>query len=209
MKDRNPFIPFATSPAPPVTPPPQQELPAPDGDSAEPWGMLDVADLPEAYGVDEVTLLWRDPHVMFAHWEITAHGFSAAQRILGQPGTLVLRLESGAAYTDELIPHAIGRGYIHAPRAGARVRAAVGLRSEGGVFVAIAWAPEVAVPPDGVAPESPVTWMTVAPADAGPPRIVAVSAETLPDLRPPFEVPFAQTPSPPATSPSSPTRKPQ
>jgi Domain of unknown function (DUF4912) len=209
MKDRNPFSPFATSPAPPVTPPPPEELPAPGGDTSEPWGMLDVAELPEAYGVDEVTLLWRDPHVMFAHWEVTAHGFSSAQRVLGQQGVLVLRLESGGAYTDEPIPRAIGRGYLRAPHAGARVRGAVGLRSEGGVFVAIAWAPEVALPPDGVAPEGPVTWMTVAPAETGPPRIVAVSAESLPDLRPPFEPPFAEGPAPTVTSSSSPTRKPQ
>ena len=209
MKDRNPFLPF--SPAPKVTPPPPEELPAPNGDTGEPWGMLDVADLPEAYGVDEVTILWRDPHSMFAHWEVTAHGFSSAQRVLGQSGALVLRLESGGAYTDEPIPRAVGRGYLRAPRPGARVRGAVGVRSQEGVFVAIAWAPEVALPPEDVAPEGTVTWMTVAPAELGPPRIVALSGASLPDLRPPFEPPFADAPAPAVTSPSptSPTRPPQ
>ena len=172
-------------------------------------GILDAGELPEAYGVDEITLVWRDPHVLFAHWEVTAHGFSSAQRVLGHAGNLVLRLECAGAYADEPLLHAIGRGYLRSPRPGARVRGAVGLRTEDGVFVAIAWAPEVALPPEGTAPEGPVTWMTVAPGETGPPRVVAVSGESLPELRPPLDKPFAETPASPPPAGSSPTRKPQ
>lgn len=196
-----PLFHFPTSPAPRVEPPLEPEPtpgePSPEGE--EPWGILDVEEPPEAYGVDEVTILWRDPRTLFAHWEITAHGFSAAQRSLGQEGTLVLRLESGQ-YVDEPLPRAIGRGYIPAPRSGARFRAAIGLRAASGAFVAIAWAPEVLVPPEGMAPETPVTWMTVAPEEPGPPRIVAVAPAELPALRPPPPEPAAP-PAPAATSP--------
>jgi hypothetical protein len=199
-----PLFHFPTSPAPRVEPPPEPIAPIPGAPSDEPWGMLDVEDLPEAYGVDEVTILWRDPRTLFAHWEITAHGFSAAQRALGQEGTLVLRLESGG-YVDEPLPRAMGRGYVPAPRSGTRFRGAVGLRAASGAFVAIAWAPEVLVPPEGMAPETPVTWMTVAPEESGPPRIVAVAAPALPALRPPLAEP-AEAPSP-GSAPSSPVKR--
>ena len=194
----------SSSPAPRVEPPPSEPPPSdqapgePPAEGDEPWGLLDVEELPEAYGVDEVTLLWRDPHTLFAHWEITAHGFSAAQRSLGQEGTLVLRLESGD-YVDQPLPRAIGRGYLPAPRPGARYRAAIGLRSQAGAFVAIAWAPEVLVPPDDVAPETPVTWMTVATEEVGPPRIVAVSPPDLPELRPPLAEPEERAPASPSS----------
>ncbi|HKA88750.1 MAG TPA: DUF4912 domain-containing protein [Haliangiales bacterium] len=207
-----PLFHFPTSPAPRVAPPPPEPLPGeavpppiPEEEvegEAEPWGLLDVEDPPEAYGVDEVTMLWRDPRTLFAHWEITAHGYSAAQHALGQEGALILRLESGG-YVDEPLPRALGRGYLPAPRSGARFRAAIGLRAASGAFVAIAWAPEVLVPPDGIAPETPVTWMTVAPEEVGPPRIVAVEPAELPALRPPPPEPMAA----PAPAPTSPVKR--
>ena len=57
--------------------------------------MLDLAELPETYGRDEVTLLSRDPSWYFVYWEVTEAGQQAAAEQLGSASAnakLVLRL---------------------------------------------------------------------------------------------------------------------
>src|SRR5262249_37105403 len=61
----------------------------------EPFGMLDLEELPETYGVDECEVLNKDPFWVFAFWEVTEHGIAAAREQLGPSGggaRLVLRL---------------------------------------------------------------------------------------------------------------------
>jgi hypothetical protein len=152
----SPFVPPAPlesngEPAPPSRPP------------AEPLGMLDAEEPPELYGVDEITVLARDPYTLFAHWEITAAGRQAARARLGEDGLLVLRLTaSSGPVIDDPLPRDAGHGYVPAPYPGASLVPIVGLRGSGGRFEPIASAPRLRVPwnqPE----EGPVEWMEISP----------------------------------------------
>src|SRR5262249_10349022 len=71
---RYPAVPLAfqtTSPFIPARPVEPVEAPAeaPQQKHDEPWGLLDVVDPPDTYGVDELALMARDPWTLFAWWE--------------------------------------------------------------------------------------------------------------------------------------------
>src|SRR5438128_822144 len=55
-----------TSPSAPAAAPPTRP--------AAPIGMLDLVELPDTYGIDEVSVLPRDPYTQLAYWEATPHG---------------------------------------------------------------------------------------------------------------------------------------
>lgn len=169
MSDKQYFpVPLAhlTSPIAPALEP--QLPPAGEGATAqppkEPYGMLDVEELPALLGTDEVTLLARDPYTLYVHWETTPAG-----RALAGSGSLVLRLSvsmtpdgSTTQTVDEALSRDAGRGYLPAPYPGASIIAALGLRGQDGGFTPIAFAPRMRVPWDN-AEDGPVEWMEVPP----------------------------------------------
>ena len=146
---------------------------APPTPPQEPFGMLDLEEPPERYGIDEVMVLARDPHTLFAYWEVTEEGKGAARASLGGDGRLVLRVYAVTVRAEgglltETIDHELdwdhGRRYFGAPRPGAHVSAAVGLRAADGRFAPIAQAPRIRVPYAEPGPAGPVEWMDVKPA---------------------------------------------
>jgi hypothetical protein len=149
---------------------PHVEAAAPAG---EPIGMLDFEELPESYGVDECEVLYKDPHWVFAYWEVTDGGLSSARAQLGQSAsssTRGMRLFTTLPGSDGVerqiddveLPWNNGRRYLHAPRSGAHLRIAVGLLSHEGYFAPIAHSSLVRVPPSEPQP-GPVEWMEVVP----------------------------------------------
>jgi hypothetical protein len=177
----------------PTARPPESAPPTPP---QEPFGMLDLEEPPERYGVDEVTVLARDPHTLFAYWEVTPEGRAAARANLGSDGQLVLRIYAvtirpeGGLSTDTYDHHLDwdhGRRYFGAPRPGAHISAAVGLRGPDGRFAPIAQAPRIRVPFAEPGPAGPVEWMEVSPARSRgervePPQVVGgvAHAEVIP-----------------------------
>jgi uncharacterized protein DUF4912 len=149
---------------------PHVEAAAPAG---EPIGMLDFEELPDSYGVDECEVLYKDPHWVFAYWEVTDGGLSAARAQLGQSAAsskLVMRLFTTLPGSDGVerqiddveLPWNNGRRYLNAPKSGAHLRVAVGLLSHEGYFAPIAHSSLVRVPPAEPQP-GPVEWMEVIP----------------------------------------------
>jgi hypothetical protein len=218
----SPFVP-ARELEPPPEPEPRAEAPAAEAapPSAEPWGLLDYEEPAAVYGVDEVMVLARDPWTLFAWWEATAAGITAARSSIGADGKLTLRMHVAAVGVppqvfDVLLDGDHGRRYLGAPRAGAYVLSALGLRSDSGRFAVIARAPRILVPYnqplDGV-----VEWMEVAPARTGGARLEAPAilqrggAEEIPGAtrgtglaaRPGWPAPRITAPT---SSPTSPTR---
>ena len=142
----------------------------------EPFGMLDFEELPDAYGVDEVEVMFKDPFQVFAYWEITDDGMKAARARLGgesDQARLVLRMFSttGAgelSHTrDYLIEAWRGRRYLSSPRGGVRVRMATGLVAPSGLFALIAHSTVLRVPPADLAPVevAAVEWIEVRPGE--------------------------------------------
>ncbi len=205
--------------------PPSASDPEPAPAPAEPFGMLDAEEPVERYGVDEVTVLARDPYTLFAHWEVTPAGLAAARERLGGEGVLVLRLTAAAGpVIDEQLTRDAGRGYLPAPYPGAWLVPILGLRGADGRLEPIASAPRVRVPwshPE----EGPVEWMEVAPArtrglEREPPVIVRRGLAGEPGLKqiaaglglwppaPSSAGPRRASPSPTSPgAPTSPTRR--
>src|SRR5262245_17917133 len=98
-------VPPAVTPPEPA-PTPTQAPPAPPPPRAgEPLFMLDIEELPETYGVDECEVLYKDPHWVFAYWEVTEHGLEAARAQLGPSSgsaRLVLRLFTTVQHGQEV-----------------------------------------------------------------------------------------------------------
>lgn len=147
----------------------------------EPAQMLDLCELPETYGKDEVAILTKDPQWYFVYWEVTEGGEASAREQLGPSGAgarLVLRLfttltgpggpgQGAGRETRELrdvpLPQHHGRKYLEAPRPGALVRAAVGMLSVEGYFAPIAHSALVRMPPQQAAAQTSVEWLHVLP----------------------------------------------
>ena len=174
----SPFIPRLPLPEP------QQGFSAP-ATPREPFGMLDLEEPPETYGVDEVAVFARDPFTLFLYWEVTADGRAGARAALGgADGALIARILSVATTGAGTETHTIdlplgwdhGRLYVGAPRPGAHVTAAIGLLAADGRFAPIAHAPRIRVPWSDPGPDGPVEWMEVEPSrsrgrEVEPPRI--------------------------------------
>ena len=151
---------------------------APAPSHGEPMGMLDLEELPEAYGVDECEVIAKDPHSLFVYWEVTEQGLMAARRDLGEEASaaiLVLRVFSQAGgekgperdSRDHGLDWNHGRRYFPSPRPGVRVRAAVGLVTPSGLFAPIAHSSQVRVPPTEPAQNVSTEWMEVRPGTSG------------------------------------------
>ncbi|MCS6913122.1 MAG: DUF4912 domain-containing protein [Myxococcales bacterium] len=149
--------------------------PSGTGPQSEPFGMLDLEELPETYGVDEVEVLYKDPFWAFVYWEVTEAGLAAARGQLGpaaDSARLVLRCftiqtESGIPVREiRDLPLAWnhGRRYIEIPRPGSVLRVAVGLLSREGYFAPIAHSLPLRLPPPQPAPrDGRVEWLHVQP----------------------------------------------
>src|SRR5262249_7816255 len=141
--------------------------------STEPWGLLDVVDPAETYGVDELAVLARDPWTLFAWWEATPSGLAAARAELGEPGALVLRLHVAAvgapprSYDVLLEAEHRRRG---APPRGAPAAPPWGGGGGGGPFAPPAGAPRVLGPPPAPG-GAPVGGRGAAPPRPGGPRL--------------------------------------
>lgn len=149
----------------PTAPPPE---PAKPSRPPEPFAMLDLAEPPHTYGTDEVHVIPQDPGFLFFYWEVTPGGWDRAKAHLRGDGALTLRLWSTTddGRTDEIdvaLDWDHGRRYLAAPRPGAHVSAAVGVRTPDGRFAAIAHAPRTRVPWAEPGPDAPIEWMIVEP----------------------------------------------
>jgi hypothetical protein len=147
--------------------------PSGTGPHSEPFGMLDLQELPETYGVDEVEVMYKDPWWAFVYWEVTEGGLAAARSQLGpavQSARLVLRCFSTSAdgvqareIRDLPITWNHGRRYLDVPRPGSLLRVAVGLLTREGYFATIAHSSTLRLPPPQPGPPSAVEWMHVQP----------------------------------------------
>jgi hypothetical protein len=194
--DRKPRTPASKAPSPTraATPAPGTKavpipapapLPPPPAEPEEPFGILDYAEPPETYGLDEVFVTFRDPGTLFCWWEVTPSAWERARAELGGDGRLVLRLDvtdgEGHAWTvDEPLSWDHGRRYLAAPAPGGHVAGAVGVLAPDGRFARMAGAAPVHVPPGVPGPDEPIDWMEVARGDdhapngaaLPPPRVV-------------------------------------
>jgi hypothetical protein len=131
---------------------------------AQPGVEPEEAELPEAYGTKKLFLTARDPHWLYAHWDLTTpqqHGYNAES----SDGHLVVRIydanfQGHPAYEIHVHPES-RHWFVHVERAGNSYCAELGYYSPLGKWVRIALSSATVTPPDAASPETDVEFATI------------------------------------------------
>jgi len=150
----------------------------------------DANDLPMRYDATRLALIARDPHWIYAYWEIDPQTQRAVKRKMG-PGfkkaTYVLRVyditkdgvkgsRAGRSF-DFCIEPPRQSAYVELPRDNARYRAELVVRSPLGKDFLVAQSNSVSTPNAGVSENSGETWLKVKHSEGVAPTIVQTILE--------------------------------
>jgi hypothetical protein len=150
-------------PAPPPVSGPGEKFslgstpPAPHFETAE-------TELPEAYGTKKLSLTARDPHWLYAHWDLTREQ-QAKLNEKSADGHLVLRI-----YADRLEGHPLYEIHVHpesrhwfahVERAGNSYAAELGYYTSLGRWTRVTTSSSTVTPPDSVAAETESEFATI------------------------------------------------
>jgi len=131
--------------------------PAPHFETAE-------IELPEAYGTKKLSLTARDPHWLYAHWDLTREQQAKLNAKSGD-GHLVLRiyaerLEGHPLYEIHVHPES-RHWFVHVERAGNSYAAELGYYSALGRWTRVAVSSATVTPPDAAAEEAESEFATI------------------------------------------------
>jgi hypothetical protein len=123
-----------------------------------------VVELPEAYGTKKLFLTARDPHWLYAHWDLTrAQQLKLNAR--SADGHLVLRIyankiEGHPAYEIHVHPES-NHWFAHVERAGNPYAAELGYYSSVGKWMRISVSSGTVTPPDAVSADADAEFATI------------------------------------------------
>jgi uncharacterized protein len=155
------------SPAPPVSGPGQRYALGPrppvEGDATA----VEERELPEAYGTKRLLLTARDPHWVYAHWDLTRNQQHQYNK-LSSDGHLVLRIYRDAIQgkpLSEINVHPESRNwFVNVDQGGARFLAELGYYLRGRKWVRISTSGVTLTPPDTMSDDFSLAFETL-PAD--------------------------------------------
>ena len=174
-------------PAPPATGPGEKYAlgPMPPAGSTD----REVRGLPEAYGTEKLWLVARDPHWLYAHWDLTQQ----QQRRLNAVSAdhhLVVRIHPGTIAdhpSSEIHVHPESRHwFIHVERAAVRYMAELGYYRSNRRWVTVAASEPTVTPPDTISPNRTLRFATI-PAQGRLAQLAAPAEATVPADLPPLQ----------------------
>jgi len=122
------------------------------------------AELPEAYGTRQLFLTARDPHWLYAHWDLTREQQTRCNT-RSTDGHLVLRVYphklEGHPITEIHVHPESRHWFAHVERAGDSYAAELGYYSSLGKWVRVAESAATVTPPDAVSPEAGAEFATI------------------------------------------------
>jgi hypothetical protein len=137
--------------------------------------------LPEAYGTRQLFLTARDPHWLYAHWDLT-HAQLKKYNSLSADGHLVLRIHRGALEAGplaEIHVHPESRNwFVPVPDAGAKYLSALGYYDAARRWVALACSGATLTPPDTLSEETTLRFATI-PHDVPFARLISIVKSAL------------------------------
>jgi uncharacterized protein len=150
----------------PATPPPQT---------------IENGELPESYGTKKLFLTARDPHWLYAHWDLAREDLLKASARSAE-GHLVLRIFAGGfeeRLVSEVHLHPESRHwFVHVGRGGTKYTAELGCYRPGGKWARAAVSDPTFTPPDDVAEETAVEFATI-PLELPFEKLLSLVKETL------------------------------
>lgn len=133
-------------------------------------------ELPEAYGTKKLFLTARDPHWLYAHWDLTREQ-QLKLNAKSADGHLVLRIFSGKIeghplYEIHVHPES-HHWFVHVERAGDSYAAELGYYSPVGRWLRVAVSGATVTPPDAAAMETGAEFATI-PLEFPFPRLIQI-----------------------------------
>jgi uncharacterized protein len=136
-------------------------------------------ELPEAYGTQQLMLTARDPHWLYAHWDLT-HEQLRHYNALSVDRHLIVRVYLEAIRAQpiaEIHVHPESRHwFVHVDQAGAKYMAELGYYCQDGQWGGIASSGATLTPPDTMSEETEVEFATI-PFELPLARLVALAKE--------------------------------
>jgi uncharacterized protein len=122
------------------------------------------SELPEAYGTQQLFLTARDPHWLYAHWDLTRAQLKQYNS-LSIDGHLVLRVYRGAMDGEalaEIHVHPESRNwFVPVPAAGAKYIGALGYFDSARRWVTLSCSGATLTPPDSLSDETTLRFATI------------------------------------------------
>ncbi len=134
------------------------------GPTPPPENLSIKEELPEAYGTKKLLLTARDPHWLYAHWDLTL-GQLRSYNALSDDGHLVLRVykkEIAGNPESQIQVHPESRNwFIHVADAGGKYVAELGYQSGDEGWVRISASGATFTPPDSLSDDTSVRFATI------------------------------------------------
>lgn len=128
------------------------------------WRPEEIAALPEGYGTRELFLTARDPHWLYATWDLS-HEQQQQYNKVSADGHLILRVYRGQISEhspSEIHVHPESRGwFVHVPHADAKYIAELGYRGRDHQWHTVSMSAATITPPETLSPESDVQFATL------------------------------------------------
>jgi hypothetical protein len=138
-------------------------------------------ELPETYGTGQLLLAARDPHWLYAHWDLSLEQ-QRHYNALSVDRHLVLRvfMESagGRPFTVVHLHPESRHWFVHVGRGGTRFTCELGYYARDGRWTGISVSRPTMTPPDAASEETAVEFATI-PMDLPMPRLVALVKESV------------------------------
>src|ERR1041385_4665079 len=123
-----------------------------------------LGELPEAYGTKRLLLTARDPHWLYAHWDLTKEQLKK-YNALSVDGHLVLRVfkdaVAGEPFTIQHVHPESKNWFIHVGRGGTKFLAELGYYESHGRWVCISTSTSTLTPPDKLSDDVSVWFETM------------------------------------------------
>ena len=143
------------------------------------------AELPDAYGTQQLFLTARDPHWLYAHWDLTRQQ-QARCNSRSSDGQLILRIYEGTVegkLQSEIYVHPESRHwFVHVERAASQYAAELGYYQSGGRWIRISVSGATLTPPDNVSAETGIEFATI-PIEFPFARLMQIIKKTLTENR--------------------------
>jgi len=149
----------------------------------------DSLELPASYGTGQLFLTARDPHWLYAAWDLDS-AQQARLNARSRDGRLSLRVflgDSAKPSLPEVVVHRDSRDwFVNVPQAETRYRAELGYFDAGGTWIGVAQSLSTITPPDAPSADLAAQFATI-PAEISFQQIVESVRDFLPESRPLLE----------------------
>jgi uncharacterized protein len=124
----------------------------------------EAAELPEAYGTQRLLCVARDPHWLYAHWDLTGEQLRKHNKA-SRDGHLIVRVfrdqPTGQPVLEQHVHPESRNWFLHVGRGGTKYVAQLGYFNRGGAWQTIATSAATFTPPDVLSDDTSVRFETI------------------------------------------------